>query len=103
MTDRYSASKRRAVTDAHILRDVRRSFLLSDRTYGARRILDDVRDAGHSCGRQRVARLMRREALWARPRRRARPGGPGGGPNPSPAPQLPREPRPPPRAAFESG
>jgi hypothetical protein len=47
MTDRYSASKRRAVTDAHILRDVQRSFLLSDRTYGARRILDDVRDAGH--------------------------------------------------------
>ena len=36
-------------------------------------MLDDVRDAGHTCGRQRVARLMRSAALRARPRRRARP------------------------------
>jgi putative transposase len=64
----------RARTDARILVDVRTSFLMSDRTYGARRVLGDVRDAGHVCGRQRVARLMRGEALWARPRRRARPG-----------------------------
>jgi putative transposase len=63
----------RARTDARILVAVRTSFLLSDRTYGARRILGDVRDAGHVCGRQRIARLMRGEALWARPRRRARP------------------------------
>jgi putative transposase len=46
---------------------------MSDRTYGARRILGDVREAGHACGRQHVARLMRQEALWARPKRRARP------------------------------
>jgi len=63
----------RSRTDAEILVTVRSSFLLSDRTYGSRRILDDVLDAGHLCGRQRVARLMREEALWARPRRRARP------------------------------
>lgn len=63
----------RARTDARILVDVRTSFLLSDRTYGARRILGDVRDAGHVCGRQRIARLMREAALGARPRRRARP------------------------------
>jgi len=64
---------RRAQTDARLLVDVRRSFVLSDRTYGARRVLDDVRDAGHVCGRQRVERLMRLAALRARPRRRARP------------------------------
>ena len=63
----------RARMDARILVDVRTSFVMSDRTYGARRVLGDVRDAGHTCGRQRVARLMRQEALWARPRRRARP------------------------------
>jgi putative transposase len=63
----------RSRMDAEILVTVRSSFLLSDRTYGARRILGDIRDAGHLCGRQRVARLMRQEALWARPRRRARP------------------------------
>jgi putative transposase len=74
---RTRGPSRRAQTDARILVEVRRSFLLSDRTYGARRILDDVREAGHRCGRQRVERLMRREALRARPRRRARPGDPG--------------------------
>jgi putative transposase len=63
----------RARIDAEILVTVRTSFLLSDRTYGARRMLDDVHDAGHICGRQRVGRLMRQEGLRARPRRRARP------------------------------
>jgi putative transposase len=79
---------RRARTDARILVDVRTSFLLSDRTYGARRILDDVRAAGHVCGRQRVARLMRQAALWARPRRRARPGDPGERPAHALAPNI---------------
>jgi putative transposase len=59
--------------DARILVAVRTSFVDSDRTYGARRILGDVREAGHQCGRQRVARLMRTAALRARPRRRRRP------------------------------
>ena len=63
----------RARTDAQILGTIRASFQLTDSTYGARRMLDDVRAAGHVCGRQRVARLMRSAALWARPRRRARP------------------------------
>jgi putative transposase len=63
----------RAQTDLKILVTVRASFALSDGTYGARRVLGDVQDAGHQCGRQHVARLMRQEALWARPRRRARP------------------------------
>jgi putative transposase len=63
----------RAGIDAQILITVRSSFLLSDRTYGARRMIDEVRDAGHVCGRQRVSRLMRQEGLRARPRRRARP------------------------------
>jgi putative transposase len=63
----------RARLDEQILITVRASFLLSDRTYGARRMIDDVRDAGHVCGRQRVGRLMRQEGLRARPRRRARP------------------------------
>jgi putative transposase len=63
----------RARCDEQILLTIRASFLLSDRTYGARRMVDDVRDAGHVCGRQRVGRLMREEGLRARPRRRARP------------------------------
>ena len=63
----------RARTDAAILATIRASFVLSDSTYGARRMIADVRDAGHECGRQRVARLMRTAGLRARPRRRAVP------------------------------
>jgi putative transposase len=67
----------RSRTDAAILVTIRASFVQSDRTYGARRMLGDVRDAGHVCGRDRVARLMRHAALRARPRRRALPTDPG--------------------------
>ncbi len=67
----------RARIDAEILQTIRASFVLSDSTYGVRRMIDDVRDAGHVCGRDRVARLMRAAALRARPRRRARPSDTG--------------------------
>lgn len=63
----------RARTDAAILQTIRASFDASDATYGARRMLTEVRAAGHPCGRQRVARLMRSAALRARPKRRATP------------------------------
>jgi len=53
---------RRARTDAAILATIRASFAMSDATYGVRRMLDDVRDAGHVCGRDRVGRLMRAAA-----------------------------------------
>jgi len=52
----------------------RTCFAASDSTYGARRLLTDVQAAGHLCGRQRVARLLRNAALCARPKRRAKPG-----------------------------
>jgi len=78
----------RARTDAQILVTVRSSFLLSDRTYGARRMVDEVRDAGHTCGRDRVGRLMRQEALRARPRRRARPMDQGERPEHTLAPNV---------------
>ena len=67
----------RARTDAQILQTIRTSFTLSAQTYGARRMVDEVREAGHVCGRQRVARLMRSAALRARPRRRATPADTG--------------------------
>jgi putative transposase len=74
---RRRAPSARARTDAQILQTIRASFALSDQTYGARRMLTEVRAAGHSCGRQRVTRLMRSAALRARPRRRALPADPG--------------------------
>ncbi len=63
----------RARQDVLIGAEVRSSFVLSDRTYGARRVLRDVRAAGHACGLHRIERLMRKQALRARPRKRALP------------------------------
>ncbi len=70
---RQRPPSRRARTDAAILTTIRASFALSDGTYGVRRMLDDVRDAGHQCGRDRIGRLMRAAALRARPKPRAKP------------------------------
>ena len=52
---------------------MRTSFLASDRTYGARRVWHDVLSQGVACGLHRVERLMRAQALRARPRRRGLP------------------------------
>lgn len=52
---------------------IRKSFLDSDRTYGARRVWHDLLAAGISCGLHAVERLMKRNALRARPRRRRLP------------------------------
>lgn len=52
---------------------VRHSFVASDRTYGARRVWRDVLEMGHNCGLHRVERLMREQALRARPKRRGLP------------------------------
>jgi len=52
---------------------VRSSFLGSGRTYGARRVCKDLLAEGVSCGLHRIARLMRLQALKARPRRRRLP------------------------------
>jgi putative transposase len=63
----------RATRDEALGREIRASFLASDRTYGARRVWRDVLAAGLDCGRQRIERLMRSLALRARPRRRRLP------------------------------
>ena len=63
----------RARSDEVLGARVRASFLLSDRTYGARRVWHDVLTEGFSCGLHRIERLMRVQALRARPRRRQLP------------------------------
>ena len=62
-----------ARTDEVLAAKVRSSFLRSDRTYGARRVWHDVLADGGDCGLHRVQRLMRAQALRARPRRRGLP------------------------------
>ena len=67
----------RAVADEALTPRVRASFTASDRTYGARRVWHDVLAGGASCGLHHVERLMREEALRARPRRRGLPADKG--------------------------
>jgi putative transposase len=63
----------RSRSDEELGSKVHASFLASDRTYGARRVWHDVLALGMSCGLHRIERLMRLQALRARPRRRRLP------------------------------
>ncbi|WP_425591118.1 IS3 family transposase, partial [Brucella inopinata] len=64
---------RHARYDEALLEKIKISFKDSDRTYGARRVWHDLLAEGLSCGLHRIARLMRDNALRARPRRRGLP------------------------------
>jgi len=61
---------KRALEDEALLSVMRQSFTASDRTYGARRIWHDVLAEGFNMGLHRIERLMRENAMRARPRRR---------------------------------
>lgn len=63
----------RACKDEILGAVVRASFVRSDRTYGARRVWHDVLAEGFDCGLHGIERLMRMNALRARPRRRQLP------------------------------
>lgn len=67
----------RARSDEQVGALIKTSFLSSDRTYGARRVWHDVLAEGVSCGLHRIERLMRAQALRARPRRRKLPADTG--------------------------
>jgi len=61
------------LADEALGKQVKQSFVDSDRTYGARRVWHDVLAQGFDCGLHRIERLMRGLALRARPRRRGLP------------------------------
>src|SRR2546423_3465617 len=63
----------RSRNDEELGAKVRAGLLASDRTYGARRVWRDLLADGLSCGLHRIGRLMRLQALKARPRRRRLP------------------------------
>jgi putative transposase len=69
---------RRDREDEALAAKARASFLASDRTYGARRVWHDLLAEGIECGLHRIERLMRAQALRARPRRRRLPRDVGG-------------------------
>lgn len=49
----------RAPEDARLVRLIRASFTASQGIYGAPRVFLDLREAGETCSKHRVARLMR--------------------------------------------
>jgi putative transposase len=55
----------RAREDARLLRLIRSSFTASQGIYGAPRVFLDLREAGETCSKHRVARLMRQAKLRA--------------------------------------
>ena len=61
------------IQDAKLVTAIETSFKASDRTYGARRVWRDVLEDGLACGLYRIERLMRINALRARPKRRGKP------------------------------
>jgi putative transposase len=62
---------RRAQRDAEILQHLRVFHARSDGTYGAPRLIDDLRDIAIRVGKKRVARVMRLGGLMGVSRRRA--------------------------------
>jgi putative transposase len=63
---------RRAQEDARLLRLIRASFAASHGVYGAPRVFLDLREAGETCSKHLVARLMRANNLRARSSYRTR-------------------------------
>jgi transposase InsO family protein len=55
----------RAKEDARLLRLIRASFVASNGVYGAPRVFLDLREAGETCSKHRVERLMRINGLRA--------------------------------------
>jgi putative transposase len=62
----------RAVGDAKLVPVIRACHVRSRGTYGSPRIHQDLKALGHRVSRKRVARLMRREGVSARPPKRYR-------------------------------
>jgi putative transposase len=55
----------RSQEDARLLRLIRASFVANHGIYGAPRVFLDLREAGETCSKHRVGRLMRENGLRA--------------------------------------
>jgi putative transposase len=55
----------RAIEDQRLLGLIRDSYAISGGVYGAPRVFGDLREAGESCGKHRVARIMRSHKIKA--------------------------------------
>jgi putative transposase len=55
----------RAIEDQRLLELIRDSYTASGRVYGSPRVFGDLREAGETCGKHRVARIMRSHKIRA--------------------------------------
>jgi putative transposase len=55
----------RAIEDQRLLGLIRDSYTASGGVYGSRRVFDDLREAGETCGKHRVARIIRSNKIEA--------------------------------------
>jgi putative transposase len=55
----------RAIEDLRLLAVIRASYIASGGVYGSPRVFGDLREAGESCGKHRVARIMRMSKIKA--------------------------------------
>lgn len=70
----------RARDDQRLLGLLKQAWLESGGTYGYRKLTTDMRDLGETCGKHRVARLLRQEGLRSQTGYHRRPGVRGGQP-----------------------
>ena len=70
----------RAQEDQRLLGQIKQCWLESGGVYGYRKIRDDLREMGETCGKHRVARLMRHEGLRSQTGYHRHPGHYGGRP-----------------------
>ena len=71
---RAAPESQRGKEDRRLVGHIKQSWLESGAVYGYRKIHTDLRELGETCGRNRVYRLMKREALRAQVGYRRRPG-----------------------------
>ena len=77
---RVAPKSARQNEDERLTGMIKQSWLESGGVYGYRKVTDDLRDLGESCGKHRVYRLMRGESLRSQTGYRRRPGNRGGHP-----------------------
>jgi len=61
----HQPESNRAIANRRLLELIRDSYVASGGVYGAPRVYGDLREAGETCGRNRVARIMRANKITA--------------------------------------
>jgi len=61
----HQPNSKRAIQDERLLELIRDSYVASGGVYGSPRVFADLREAGETCGKHRVERIMRNNKIQA--------------------------------------